>query len=92
VSDNKVAPQVLAHPGTRPTEKETHWSGKDGASLRHPPLRTVRAGFLAHGSSKSLRIRRFSCRRCCCVDLLVAVEVYKLQVGVLIRPAFAFGV
>jgi hypothetical protein len=66
------------------------WSGRNGASLRHSPLRTVRASFLAHGSSKSLHIRRFSCR--CCVDLLVAVEVYELQVGLLVRPALAFRV
>ncbi len=37
-------------------------------------------------------IRRFSYRCCCCVDLLVAVEVYELQVGVLICSALAFGV
>src|SRR5687768_7764681 len=32
----------------------SHRSGRNGASLRHSPLRTVLAGFLAHGSSNSL--------------------------------------
>ena len=50
-------------------------SGRNGASLRHSPLRTVRAGFLAHGSSNSLPHPKVSCLCYSCVDLLVAVEV-----------------
>ena len=44
-------------------------SGKETASLRSPPLRTVRASYPAHGSSRS---------RCiACVYLLMAQKVYE---------------
>ena len=46
-------------------------------------------------SSHTAQASRFSIQRfvyrCCYVDLLVAVEMYELQVGPLIRSALAFG-
>ena len=47
--------------------------GRDDALLRHPPLRTVRASFLAHGSSKLRCIFGHSFGF---VDLLVTEEMY----------------
>jgi hypothetical protein len=54
----KTPRRCSSTPGPGP--QEVTWSGRNGASLRHSPLRTVLAGFLAHGSSESLRVGRLS--------------------------------
>ena len=61
-------------------------SGKGGASLRRPPLRTVRANLSAHGSSKPLCTLGLPPPG---MDLLVTVEVYEPQIARLFRIRFS---
>src|SRR5262249_44797617 len=66
-------------------------SGKGGALPHPPPLRTVRATFIAHGSSRLLTTHLASgsfLRSFSTVVLLMTVQVYQLPIAGCVRAAF----
>ena len=69
------------------------FSGKGRALLPFPPLRTVRATFTAHGSSKLLTARPFLAHAAALPPgrrlLLMTVQVYQHAVGPRLRTTLA---